>query len=59
MGTWYLSLAVSLLLISIGIYVHWSVVIAGLLLPFLPMVSFVLQRRAARRRASEADDRPR
>ncbi|NND35787.1 MAG: hypothetical protein HKN81_01520 [Gammaproteobacteria bacterium] len=51
MGTWYLSLAGSLLLILVGLYVHWTVVVVGLLLPFIPMVAFVLARRADRRAA--------
>ena len=50
MGTWYLSLVVSLLFILIGMYIHWSVVLVGLILPFIPMVSFVRSRRAQRRR---------
>jgi hypothetical protein len=54
LGTWYLSLAASLLLILLGMYVHWTVVIAGLLLPFVPMVTFVIARRAERRAAATA-----
>jgi hypothetical protein len=50
MGTWYLSLAFSLFLILVGIYIHWSVVLAGMLLPFVPMISILLDRR--RRRVS-------
>jgi len=56
LGTWYLTLAASLVLILIGMYIHWSVVVFGLILPFIPMVSFVLSRRAERRRAADADD---
>lgn len=52
MGTWYISLAASLLVILVGMYVHWTVVVAGLLLPFVPMVTFVLARRAERRAAA-------
>jgi len=48
MGTWYLSLAVSLFLILIGIYIHWTVVMVGLFLPFVPMISFLLERRRLR-----------
>ena len=51
MGTWYLSLAGSVLLVLLGLYIHWSVVAIGLALPFLPMVSFVLSRRRTRREA--------
>jgi len=61
LGTWYLSLAASLVLIMIGLYIHWSVVVFGLILPFIPMLSFVLSRRAERRRAARAanDSEPR
>lgn len=55
MGTWYLSLAASLVLLSIGIFIHWSVVVLALILPFIPMLSFLLSRRTARRR-QDADD---
>jgi hypothetical protein len=55
LGTWYLSLAASLLVILIGMYVHWTVVVAGLLLPFVPMVTFVLARRAERRAAASGE----
>ncbi|TDJ48099.1 MAG: hypothetical protein E2O52_01605 [Gammaproteobacteria bacterium] len=55
MGTWYLCLVVSLLFILVGLYIHWSVVLFGLILPFVPMVSFVRSRRAERRRAEHRD----
>jgi lipid-A-disaccharide synthase-like uncharacterized protein len=58
LGTWYLSLAGSLFLVLIGMYIHWSVVVLGLLLPFLPMVSFLLARRTERRRAAGDQGRP-
>ena len=51
LGTWYLSLAGCLLLVMMGMYIHWSIVLLGLMLPFLPMVSFLLARRAERRNA--------
>jgi hypothetical protein len=56
LGTWYLSLAVSLLLVLIGMYIHWTVVVFGLLLPFVPMVSFVLSRRTARRKRATDEE---
>jgi len=49
MGTWYLSLAFSLFLIFIGLYIHWSVVLVGVMLPFIPMISVLLERRSRRR----------
>ena len=56
MGTWYLSLAGCLLLVMIGMYIHWSIVLLGLLLPFLPMVSFLLARRTQRRDAGRGGE---
>jgi len=55
LGAWYLSLAASLLLILVGLYIHWSVVLVGLLLPLLPMLTFVLSRRAERRRRARPE----
>jgi hypothetical protein len=34
----------------IGMYIHWSIVLFGMVLPFIPMISIVLSRRAERRR---------
>jgi uncharacterized membrane protein YjjP (DUF1212 family) len=45
MGYWYLALFISFLVILIGLSLHWSVVLAGALLPFVPLVSLVLRRR--------------
>jgi hypothetical protein len=56
-GAWYLSLAVSLFLVLVGLYIHWSVVLVGLLLPFIPMISFLVTRRAKRKRDARADTR--
>jgi len=60
MGTWYLSLAFSLFLILVGMYIHWSIVLAGLLLPFVPMISILLDRRRRRvnGEVSESDPSP-
>jgi lipid-A-disaccharide synthase-like uncharacterized protein len=56
LGTWYLSLAGCLLLVMMGMYIHWSIVLLGLVLPFLPMVSFLLARRAERRNAQQGGE---
>ncbi len=44
MGAWYLSLGGSLMLMLIGLYTHWIVILVGALLPFVPLVSYLLQR---------------
>ncbi|MDH3977761.1 MAG: hypothetical protein OEU86_04545 [Gammaproteobacteria bacterium] len=59
MGSWYLSLVVSLFLIMIGLYMHWTVMAAGLILPFIPIISLLVQRRRARKeRAVKEKERP-
>jgi len=45
MGTWYLSLAGSLLLVFVGLYTHWLLVLIGAVLPFLPLLGFLVRRR--------------
>ncbi len=54
MGTWYLSLALSLFLILVGLWIHWSVVLVGALLPFIPMLLVVVQRRRRRDSGGES-----
>ena len=53
---WYLSLAVSLLLIMVGLYTHWSVSLAGALLPFVPLVTLLLRSRRERRSGNSRPD---
>lgn len=48
MGHWYFVLFISLLVMMIGLSIHWTVVLAGALLPFVPMVTLLLRRRRAR-----------
>ena len=44
MGAWYLSIGGSLLLIFNGLYTHWSLILFGALLPFVPLVMFLVNR---------------
>ena len=44
MGTWYLSLAGSLVLVLVGLYTHWLIILVGVLLPFVPLLSYVARR---------------
>ncbi|MDJ0928849.1 MAG: hypothetical protein QNJ73_14520 [Gammaproteobacteria bacterium] len=53
--SWYASLAVSLLLIMVGLYTHWTVILAGAFLPFVPLVTLLLRSRRERR---SGDPRP-
>jgi len=54
-GAWYLSLGVSLFLVLIGIYIHWSVVLFGALLPVWPMIATLVGRRRARDTGGDDD----
>ncbi len=54
-GAWYLSLGVSLFLVLIGIYIHWSVVLVGALLPVWPMIATLVERRRARDAGGDGD----
>jgi len=59
MGTWFISLSAALFIILIGLYIHWSVVLAGALLPFFPLLTELLRLRQARRgRADKPVDPP-
>ena len=45
MGGWFWLIALGLFLVLIGLYLHWSVVLLGALLPFFPVVAELLRRR--------------
>ena len=49
MGGWYLSLSGCLLLVFIGMYTHWTLIAVGALLPFVPLITYILKQRADRR----------
>ncbi len=55
MGAWYLSLAFSLFLIMVGMTTHWIVMLAGLLLLFVPVISMLYERRRRRIRGDKPD----
>jgi len=45
MGGWFWLIALGLFLVLIGLYLHWSIVLLGAALPFLPVVAELLRRR--------------
>lgn len=52
MGTlagWFWLIALGLFLVLTGLYIHWTVVLFGALLPFLPVLAELLRRRRNRR----------
>ncbi len=48
MGAWFWLLAVGLFLVLIGLYLHWSIVLLGALLPFVPVTAELIRRRRGR-----------
>lgn len=47
MGGWALLLATGFGLMFLGLVTHWSLILLGALLPFLPVVAALLKRRKA------------
>lgn len=45
MGAWSLLLGLGLALVFIGLFTHWSVMVLGALLPFVPVVVELVRRR--------------
>jgi hypothetical protein len=50
MGAWSFLLALGLFVVFVGLFTHWSIVLLGAVLPFLPVVSELLRRRRSRYR---------
>ncbi len=48
MGAWSLLIGLGLLLVLVGLYTHWSIMLLGALLPFLPVVAELRRRRRQR-----------
>ena len=48
MGSWYLSISISLVLMFIGLTTHWIVILFGVLMLFIPPLAMLLQHRRAR-----------
>ena len=45
---WYFHLTMALALVFLGLFIHWSVVLAGAIWPFVPVVRELLRRRRPR-----------
>jgi hypothetical protein len=52
MGAWSLLLGTGIVLVFIGLYTHWSIMLIGALLPFVPVVSELIKRRRRNSRRS-------
>lgn len=48
MAGWFWLLALGLFLVLVGLYIHWSVVLLGALLPVVPILAEYLKRRRGR-----------
>ena len=45
MGPWSLLIMLGLLLVFLGLFTHWSIILLGALLPFVPVVAEIVRRR--------------
>jgi hypothetical protein len=45
MGAWSLLLMLGLVLVFIGLFTHWSIILLGALLPFAPVIAEIIRRR--------------
>lgn len=48
MGAWSFLLALGFFLIFLGLFTHWSIILIGALLPFVPLLAELLRRQRAR-----------
>lgn len=48
MGAWSMLIALGLLLVFTGLFTHWSLIVIGALLPFVPVVMELVKRRRQR-----------
>ena len=53
MSGWFWLLALGLFLVLFGLYLHWSIVLLGALLPFLPILAELLRRRRRSKSSGE------
>jgi len=49
MNFWYLHLTLAMLLVFLGLFIHWTVVLAGAAWPFLLVLRELLRRRRSGR----------
>ena len=45
MGAWSLLIVVGLLIMFVGLFTHWSIILLGALLPFAPVIAEIIRRR--------------
>ena len=45
MGPWSLLIMLGLLLVFLGLFTHWSIILLGALLPFVPVITEIVRRR--------------
>ena len=45
MGSWLWLITLGIFLVLVGLYIHWTVVLLGALLPVVPVVAELVRRR--------------
>jgi len=48
MSAWFWLIALGLCVMLLGLYLHWSIVLLGGLLPFVPITAELIRRRRRR-----------
>lgn len=48
MTGWFWLITLGLFLVLMGLFIHWTVVVAGALLPLIPVLAELLRRRRRR-----------
>jgi hypothetical protein len=46
MGSWLWLIALGIFLVLVGLYIHWTVVLLGALLPVVPVAAELMRRRS-------------
>lgn len=52
MGAWSFLIALGLFLVFVGLFTHWTIILLGALLPFVPVLLELVRRRSRRHNGS-------
>lgn len=58
MGSWLWLITLGIFLVLVGLYIHWTVVLLGALLPVVPVVAELVRRRSQPPRRGTDDQEP-
>ena len=58
MGSWLWLITLGIFLVLVGLYIHWTVVLLGALLPVAPVVAELVRRRSQSSERGTDDPEP-